>query len=421
MQHGSDRKGARQPRLVFVNRYVHPDHSATSQILSDLASSLAATGFDVLLVGSRQRYDDPRADLPVEDRFGAVAIRRVGGSRFGRGRLVGRALDYLSFYVAAGWALLGLLRRGDVVVAKTDPPLLSVVVAAAARWRGARLVNWLQDVFPEIAIALGEPRIPAPAARLLAWLRDRSLTAARVNVAIGERMAERLAARVPAACFAVVPNWAHEHAVRPLPLDESELRHRLGLVDRFVVAYSGNLGRAHDHATIFDAAVALRAHEDIVFLVIGDGSGHRALAARAAATGLHNLRFLPYQPIDRLADSMAAANVHLVSLKPALEGLLVPSKFFGVLAAARPAVFIGDPDGELARVIRAADCGRVVRAGDGAALAAALLDLAADHRGCIAMGARARALLDTRYARQAAHSAWTRLLAEVADDGAAPR
>lgn len=417
----SESPAARLRRVVFVNRYVHPDHSATSQILSDLAISLAASGFDVWLVGSRQRYDDPSAGLPRDDRAGAITIRRVGGTRFGRTHLLGRALDYLSFYVAVGWALLGLLRFGDVVVAKTDPPLLSVMVAAAARWRGARLVNWLQDVFPEVAVALGEPRIPAPAARMLAWLRDRSLQTARVNVAIGERMAERLAARVPTARFVVVPNWAHEDAVRPLPLDESELRHRLGLVDRFVVAYSGNLGRAHDHATIFDAAVALRAHDDIVFLVIGDGSGHRALKARAEATGLHNLRFLPYQPLDRLADSMAAANAHLVSLKLELEGLIVPSKFFGVLAAARPVVFIGDPDGELARGIRAADCGRVVREGDGAALASALLELAADHHGCVAMGARGRALLDTRYARAAAHAAWTRLLAEVADDGAAAR
>jgi glycosyltransferase involved in cell wall biosynthesis len=404
---------ATAPRVVFVNRYVHPDHSATSQILSDLAVRLAASGFDVWLIGSRQRYDDPAASLPRDERVGALTIHRVGGTRFGRAHLLGRALDYLSFYVAVGWALLGLLRRGHVVVAKTDPPLLSVVVALAARLRGARLVNWLQDVFPEVAVALGEPRIPGGAARALAWFRDRSLTTARLNVAIGERMAERLAARVPSARIAVVPNWAHEDVVHPLPLDESDLRHRLGLVDRFVVAYSGNLGRAHDHATLYDAAVALRMHEDIVFLVIGDGTGYRALKARAEATGLHNLHFLPYQPLDRLADSMAAANAHLVSLKPSLEGLIVPSKFFGILAAARPVVFIGDPDGELARVINAADCGSVVREGNGQALARGLLELAADHHRCVEMGARGRALLETRYARAKAHAAWTRLLTEI--------
>jgi glycosyltransferase involved in cell wall biosynthesis len=226
-------------------------------------------------------------------------------------------------------------------------------------------------------------------------------------------MAELLASRAPTARFAVVPNWAHEDAVHPLPLDESDLRHRLGLVDRFVVAYSGNLGRAHDYVTLYDAAVALRAHEDIVFLVIGDGTGYRALKARAESAGLHTLRFLPYQPLDRLADSMAAANVHLVSLKPALEGLIVPSKFFGILAAARPVVFIGDPDGELARVIRSADVGRVVREGDGRALAKLLLELSASHHECVEMGTRGRRLLETRFSRAEAHAAWARLIAGV--------
>lgn len=405
------------PRVIFVNRYVHPDHSATSQILSDLAASVAEAGTEVLLLGSRQRYDDPAASLPAEDRAGAVGIRRVGGTRFGRAQLAGRAIDYLSFYVAVGWALLRLLRRGDVVVAKTDPPLLSVVVAVAARLRGARTVNWLQDVFPEVAVALGSPRIPRLLARLLAWLRDRSLAAAAANVAIGERMAERLAVRVPAR-FVVIPNWAHEHAVQPRSLDQSELRHRLGIADRFVVAYSGNLGRAHDHATLYDAAAALRDHDDIVFLVIGGGSGYQALRARAEATGLHNLRFLPYQPLSGLADSMAAANLHLVSLRPSLEGLIVPSKFFGILAAARPVLFIGDPDGELARVIRAADCGSVVPEGDGARLASELLSLAADHQCCVDRGLRGHALLRSHYARSDAHAAWLRVLREVAGNAA---
>ena len=405
------------PRVVFVNRFVHPDHSATSQILSDLAESLAANGFEVLLVGSRQLYSDADAKLPANDQAGAIRIRRVGGTRFGRSRLLGRAVDYLSFYVAVGWALLRLLRRNDLVVAKTDPPLLSVVVAVIASLRRARLINWLQDVFPEVAVALGQPRIPGVLAKALAWLRDRSLRRASINVAIGERMAELLRSQVPTARYAVVPNWAHEGAVHPLPFAESDLRHRLGLMDRFVVAYSGNLGRAHDYTTIFDAAVALRVHEEIVFLIIGDGSGYHALKSRAESTGLNNLRFLPYQPLDRLADSMAAGNLHLVSLKPSLEGLIVPSKFFGILAASRPVIFIGDSDGELARVIDASNCGRVVAEGNGAELASVLLSLADDRRQCDDMGSLGRELLQTQFARREALAAWASLLREAANEG----
>jgi glycosyltransferase involved in cell wall biosynthesis len=401
-------------RVVFVNRYVHPDHSATSQILSDLAGALAAAGVEVVLVGSRQAYDDPLADLPAQSTWSGVVIRRLAGTRFGRARLVGRALDYLSFYAAVFFALLGLLRRGDVVVAKTDPPLVSLVVGLAARLRGARLVNWLQDVFPEVAVALGEPRLPGWFARGLVALRDVSLRMAMANVAIGERMAVRVRGGAGRSRVVVIPNWAHEPAVRPLDAFESALRRELGLVDRFVVAYSGNLGRAHDGGTIFDAAVALQGRADIAFVVIGGGHEYVRLRERVAAAGLGNVRFLPYQPYERLADSMAAADVHLVSLRTELEGLIVPSKFFGVLAAARPVVFIGAADGELARVIDAGQCGTVVRQGDGAGLAANLVGLAADRARCVAMGQAGLALLRERYAREAAHAAWLGLLRDVA-------
>jgi colanic acid biosynthesis glycosyl transferase WcaI len=134
-------------KVVFVNRYFFPDHSATSQILSDLAFFLAERGWEVHVVTSRQRYDDAGAGLLPHEIVQRVRIHRVWTSGFGRRWLPGRAVDYLSFYLAAAWRLIALLSAGDIVVAKTDPPLISVVAAVAARMRRAKLVNWWQDVF----------------------------------------------------------------------------------------------------------------------------------------------------------------------------------------------------------------------------------------------------------------------------------
>lgn len=367
---------------------------------------LVAAGFAVSMLGSRQRYDDARADLPARAVWEGVDILRVGTPRFGRAQLVGRLIDYLGFYVAAGWALVRHVRRGDVVVAKTDPPLLSVVAAFAARVRGARLVNWLQDVFPDVALALGEPRIPRVLARAVTMLRDASLRRAALNVVIGERMAERVRTHAGSAPVVVVPNWAHEAAVQPMAQADSRMRSELGLQHSFVVGYSGNLGRAHDWQTLFDAAMHLQDDPRVRFLVVGDGAGYRALRDRVARAGLSSVVFQPYQPLDRLADAMAAADVHLVSLRPMLEGLIVPSKFFGVLAAARPVVFIGDASGELGPVIRESDCGVVIAEGDGAALAMALRAYADDPKRCTASGVRGHELLRARYARTVAIRAW---------------
>ena len=181
--------------LIFVNRYFHPDHSATSQMLGDLAFFLAGEGHAVRVVTGRQLYDDPAAQLPPVGTIAGVRVDRVWSSRFGRHSLLGRAADYLSFYVSAAWTLWHLTEAGDVVVAKTDPPLLSVVAGWVARRQRAVLVNWLQDLFPEIAWELGVGLAAPPLGPVLAWLRDRSLRRAAVNVVVGWRMAERLEGR----------------------------------------------------------------------------------------------------------------------------------------------------------------------------------------------------------------------------------
>ena len=144
-------------RVCFVNRYCYPDGSATSQLMTDLAGELSSRGWQVTMVGSNQRYDDASARLPATDRWRGVDIARVATTRFGRGSLAGRAIDYLSFCLGLPFVLWKVLRRGDVLVAKTDPPMLGVFAAPFTRLRGARTVNWLQDLFPEIAVALEQP------------------------------------------------------------------------------------------------------------------------------------------------------------------------------------------------------------------------------------------------------------------------
>ncbi len=405
-------------RLIFVNRYFHPDHSATSQILSDLAFSLAARGAAVRVITSRQRYDDARARLPRRECVGGVEIHRVWTARFDRHNLALRLLDYISFYVTATWKLWRLTRRGDTVIAKTDPPLFPVIAAAVIFLRRARLANWLQDVFPETAEALGIGGWAGSLAfRPLRPLRNISLRAAAVNVAIGERMASWLHDKgIAAGRIAVIHNWADGAAIRPVPAEENPLRRAWGLEGRFVVGYSGNFGRAHELDTLLDAMtlVAKQGAEgapDTVFLFIGGGALFAAMRPEAQTRGLANVMTQPYQPAEWLAQSLSVADVHLISLRPELESFIVPSKLYGVLAAGRPALFIGDEGGEVARILREARCGYSVPQGDGATLAARIAGLARDSAGRAAMGRNARTHFDRRYEREIAVSAWAALLA----------
>jgi glycosyltransferase involved in cell wall biosynthesis len=399
-------------RVIFLNRYFHPDESATSQLLSDLAVDLARRGVAVHVVCSRQLYGNAAARLPPGEVVRGVVVHRLWTTHFGRRNLPGRALDYATFYVSGAFALAGLLKQSDLVIAMTDPPLISVVAAFVVRIKRARLINWLQDVFPEVASELDSNPLPPALDRRLRQWRDASLRTACMNVVIGRRMQEFLLRRgVRRETIHVIENWAGTKPGRPRRADESELRASIGCAQKFVVGYSGNLGRAHEYTIFLDAAAALQADAQIQFLFIGGGAHMDALRVGARWRGLDNIRFLPYQPRESLADSLAAADVHLVSLLPKLEGLIVPSKFYGILAAGRPVIFIGDPDGELAREIRDSQCGISIPAASAADLVAAIRDLRANVEQRTAMGERARALFRERFDVDLGLARWAELVA----------
>ncbi len=402
-------------RIVFLNKYFYPDHSATSQILSDLAFDLAAGGRRVHVIAGRQRYDDPQARLPEREEIRGVTVRRIATTGFGRATLLGRGVDYLAFYRGAWRAVLDDCEPGDILVAKTDPPLLCVPALRAARRRRLRLVNWLQDLYPEIAVALGVPLVRGPVAGALYRLRDAALREAAANVAIGERMAELLRRRgAPPDRIHVIANFSDDEDIRPLARGDNGLRHDWGLADRFVVGYSGNLGRGHEFDTVVGAAERLRDRPETLFLMIGGGSGFAALHRRVAERGLEAMfRFLPYQDRAALKYSLAVPDLHWLSLRPELEGAIVPGKFYGIAAAGRPIVAITAPDGELARLVRRHGAGIVVSPGDGEGLAAHLRRLAAAPAELAAMGERARRMLDAAFTRRHAFARWHELFSRL--------
>jgi glycosyltransferase involved in cell wall biosynthesis len=402
-------------RLIFVNRFFFPDHSATSQILSDLAFHLAGMEREVHIVTSSQIYDDPKASLPDYEIINDVRVHRVSSTKFGRSALLGRSIDYLSFYRSAWRCLVEVAGQGDVIVAKTDPPLVSVVAMAAARRKSAGLINWLQDLYPELAVELGVPFMQGPLAARLAEFRNRSLRSAEATVVVGNLVGERVQALgIPSKRIHVIPNWCDDLKIQPLAQPENPLRQAWGLQGKFVCGYSGNLGRAHEFDTVLAAAELLRDNPRIVFLMIGGGKRFdelaRAVKERALAS---SFRFMPYQERKMLSRSLGAPDLHWLSLKPELEGLIVPSKFYGIAAAGKPMIVIADRNGELAQLVQEHGCGVVIEPGDAGALVGALLRLSSEPGTITEMGIRARKMLDAHFTRQKAFERWYSLLDQL--------
>jgi colanic acid biosynthesis glycosyl transferase WcaI len=402
-------------RLIFINRFFAPDHSATSQILSDLAFDLAGAGREVHLVASRQIYDDPRAALPERETIDGVDVHRVASTGFGRAALIGRSIDYISFYRSVRRCLDDLVRPGDIVIAKTDPPLMSVVARPVVRSNGARLVNWLQDIYPETAVELGVPFMRGPVAASLAALRNATLREAAATVVVGDLMGRKVETLgAPAERIHVIANWCNDEDIRLVANADNPLRRQWGLTDKFVLGYSGNLGRAHEFATVLAAAERLRDEPRVAFVMIGGGKRFDELSAAVQARGLAGaFRFLPYQARTLLSYSLGAADAHWVSLDPRLEGLMVPSKFYGIAAAGKPIVVIGDPNGELGRLVQRNACGLAIAPGDSEALTATLRQLLDAPQTVSEMGNRARQMLDAHFTREQGLARWRRLLDQL--------
>ncbi|OWJ64802.1 glycosyltransferase family 4 protein [Inquilinus limosus] len=405
-------------KIILANRYLYPDESATSRMTSSLAFTLARRGFSVHGLTSRQFHNNRDRRLSGREVMNGVTIHRMPTSGFGRDRLWGRALDYVTFHLSAMLWVLWNVEAGDVCVVCTDPPLLSVTLALPIRLKRAQMVNWLHDLFPEVALELSVVRM-GWAARLALAARDWSLRGALCSVAPIDQMARYLERRrIPKERLAVIHHWSDGAAIQPIPRSRNRLRRDWGLGEAFVVGYSGNFGRAHEFDTILGAAARLKHRDDIRFLFIGGGYKRAAIEAEIRAQRLANIILKPLQPRELLAESLGVADAHLVSLLPPLEPFVIPSKFYGILAAGRPTLFIGDPEGEIGGILERHDCGHAVAIGDSEALAGHILDMRESPGRLDRLSANARRLFEIGYTEDRGCSAWTKLLSRFGPSAA---
>jgi len=294
----------------------------------------------------------------------------------------------------------------------TDPPIIALVASAAATATGAKFVFLCEDVFPEVIRLLDNfqnQRVESILMRISRYIVKR---ADRI-VALGDTMKRRLVETKHAdpAKISVIHNWADAEAIQPGPKENAFARAH-GLVDKFVVMHSGNVGLSQDVDGLLDVAEQLRDLPDVVVAIVGEGARKAFLQGEAARRQLENVRFFPYQPKLSLHESFATADVFIVSLKRGLEGFIVPSKLYGILAAGRPFIAAVDEDCEAAQIARDHRCGIVVAPGNRDQMAAAIrrLHSSPSERRQLADNSRVAGLV---YDRRAAVDAYRGVFEEL--------
>ncbi len=385
-------------RVIFVHSLFYPDYSAGSQMLSDLSFYIAGKGMRVSVITSRQMYDGNSVLLSTYEEINKVKIYRVWSTNYGRRLFFGRIIDYLTLEISLVIKLFTMIRKDTIVVLMTDPPLLSVIAFPIVAFKGGKIVNWLQDLFPEVAVGAGVIKISSLTNKVITKLRNISLNNSEKNVAIGYHMYDYLIRiGVDPGRVLRIPNWADGRAIKPLPRNNNPIRLKWGLKDKFVIGYSGNLGQAHDVSTFLSVIEQLQYDTDICFLFIGGGIGMRKLEEYVKEKQLNNVMFQPYQPRNLLHLTLNVADVHWVTLNPRMEGYIVPSKIYGILSAGRPIIFLGDKDGELLREIRKMGCGVGVEIGDDEKLVEVIKTFSKDNKTIQEMGQRGRKAFQELY------------------------
>ncbi len=387
------------PRLTMLLPHYPPDVAADGQLFSLLARELVKSGVQVRVLTWRPRYQGASASAPGRELVDGVDVRRCWAPRTGKSML-GRA--FAAWWLSCTGLLRALFSSGTLLI-PSSPPTLGLV-GWWLSWLGRRYIYVLHDIHPELGIALGRMK-PGLLAGVLRFVQRRNL-ARGLTVAITEGMAAKARDLQPATRATVIENWVDTQAITPLAKADSAFARAHGLLDRFTLQYSGNLGLLHPLGGLTRAMKLL---PEVALCYIGRGA--RLDDTKAEAADSENVRFFDYQPLERLADSLAACDVAVVALEPGADQLAMPSKLTGILAAGRPVLVLAPESSELAQLVQQHGCGVVVSDFDNPqAVAAAISKLQQDATACTTMAQKARALAEDRFSLERATGLYRGLL-----------
>jgi glycosyltransferase involved in cell wall biosynthesis len=412
---GHDRRESsdKPQRVLFVNQYYWPDHASTAQHLTDLAESMAAKGNECHVLCGLGQYKTGVARRPSYEVHNGVHIHRVKVSGFGRRTTLHRMCDYLSYYVQALRVAL-TLKRFDLVITLTTPPLIGLIGTILKWTKGTRQIFWSMDLHPDASQALGLMKRTHPVVRLLTGLSDLIYRQADRVVVLGPYMADRILAKgVRPERVREVPVWSRREEIFPREREGHPLRAELGLDDKFVVMYSGNLGLAHRFEEVIDAAEALKGRSDIVFLFVGDGPRLKEVKAAAETKALPNVRFMDYFPRESLHLSLSVADTHLITMRDCMTGIVVPGKLYGAMASGRPTLFVGPTHCESADTIRDAGCGMTIPSERSDLMIEAILRLADQNDLAAELGQNGRRAFLRSYESRACCERWVEIAQEL--------
>jgi colanic acid biosynthesis glycosyl transferase WcaI len=375
-------------RVLLLNLYYPPDTSATAKMAQTVVEALAAN-HDITVLCGRPSYDPTERRpwrLSQTENLDRVRIVRVGSTDYPRLQMKKRVLNYLTYVLLA--VPQALFLQCDVILAMTDPPFAGIVGAFVALLKGKPYVYNIRDMYPDMAVG-GSIVDLGLLSRIWEKLHRWALRRATRVVVLGEDMRNRILAKsVDPTRIVIVRDGTELASASNTSSQDSTVIQAIRQEFRFVLLHAGNLGFYGAWDTLLNAADRLK-DDGVGIVFVGDGAQRDRL--QAASAGIPNVRFLPFFPGSKIPSVLAAADAHIITVKRGLEGVVVPSKMYGILAAGKPIVALAPPECDVVSIGEAKGFSISADPSDPAQFAYVVEQLARDPERVRRMGAAASA------------------------------
>ena len=393
-----EREPEARTRLWVVSELYYPEETSTGYYLTRIAEGLA-NDFDVKVLCGQPNYSARGVIAPKHEVHAGVEIFRASGTRLDKNVILFRLLNMLSLGVSIFVKALMHFRAGDRVLVVTTPPIMPFVIATAALIKGSAYTLLIHDNYPEILVACGKTKPDSALVNLLSFFNRWLYKSASKIVVVGRDMQELLREKTKGLDIPIanIPNWAELESVAPAERKDNKLLQELGLSEKTVFLYAGNMGHPNDMESIVECAHAIRDRSDSHFVFLGTGVKRKWLENFVAEKHLDNVTVLDPRPRSEQAVFLNACDVALVSLVRDMVGVSMPSRTYNILAAGKPILALTEPGSELERVVTEEAVGWTVPPGDPQSLAATVLEILDAGKELHTMGLAAREAAISKY------------------------
>jgi glycosyltransferase involved in cell wall biosynthesis len=382
-------------KILLISQVFYPDEVAVANLFTDLSVALVLKGVEIDVWCAQPSYTCT-VRQPSERVYKNIRIHYLISTNFHKSHFAGRIINFISFSLSVLTKLLVSSNKCRVL-SHTTPPFLAILVAFACSIKKRKFYYVIMDVFPDGLVRLKKFSKGNLFIRIWHSLHLYAMKQSSTIVVIGRDMKEWIEIVYPDGSEKTVyiPLWQNEELIKPIDFKTNPFAARSGLLDRFVVQYSGNMGLWNRMETIGQAIN--QNPGNVVFMIIGDGMRKKELLNSINEESMANVRFYPFQPNEDYANSVSACHAALVSLREGLEGMAVPSKIIGILASGIPVIALVPENSEIAYIVTEENCGYVIDPSDSNGLVRAIDELKSDDELRVKLGKNGREAFLKKY------------------------